>query len=286
MRFFVTAGLLAMAHSVLLASTAIVLRPVANMHSAPNEDSDVVSQAIYGSNIEIVEEKNNWAKIRTPDDYTGWMYKAFLLRSSRKYAVGHAVEAASLFLNIYSEPSVTKHKPLITVPFETRLEPIGESDSTSDRWMQVRLPDDHAAWLQRGDVVADPQPMSIPRMIELSKKFIGLPYLWGGTSSFGFDCSGFTQMLCRRRGILMPRDADVQAAWSGVREVDPKAMKPGDLLFFGPSEKKITHTGLYIGNGEFINATTHEKPIVQIDKLADPHWTKLLVGVRRLKESK
>jgi cell wall-associated NlpC family hydrolase len=88
-------------------------------------------------------------------------------------------------------------------------------------------------------------------------------------------------MLCRRRGIVIPRDANVQATWPGAETVSREQLEPGDLLFFG--ESKITHTGMYIGNGRFINATTHERPVVQISDLADPYWTKRFLTARRIK---
>jgi cell wall-associated NlpC family hydrolase len=160
---------------------------------------------------------------------------------------------------------------------------IGAPDKNGTRWMQVRLPDDRSAYLQAGDVSTDNPKLNIRQMIELSHKFIGLPYLWGGVSTFGFDCSGFTQMLLRQRGILMPRDAGPQAAWSGVVPVPRSNLRPGDLLFFGDSATKITHTGLYIGNGEFINATAHGRPIVQIERLSDPYRAHALVAARRPK---
>ena len=90
-------------------------------------------------------------------------------------------------------------------------------------------------------------------------------------------------MLVRQRGIVMPRDADVQAAWKGVLPVERNRLRAGDLLFFGASAEKITHTGMYIGHGKFIHDTTHDHPGVQISRLADPHWAKLLVACRRLK---
>ena len=80
-----------------------------------------------------------------------------------------------------------------------------------------------------------------------------------------------------------PRDADVQAAWQGVVAVKREDLQPGDLLFFGGAADRITHTGMYIGEGKFINATTWIRPVVQICNLGDPHWTRLLVACRRLK---
>jgi hypothetical protein len=267
---------------LLAAPEAVVLQPVANMYSGPSDSADVVSQAIYGTNVAALEEKDGWVKVRTPDDYTGWMAAPNLRRGGVPYAVsGTVAQVEGLFANLSREPDVTKHQPLLTVPYETRLELLSET-AVKERWLQARLVDGRTAWVQRGDV-NDPKPASIPELVEFSRRFLGLPYLWGGTSTFGYDCSGFTQMLCRRRGVTIPRDAAPQARWTGVDAVERAELQPGDLLYFGSSEKKISHTGMYIGNGEFIHATTHERPVVQISRLADEHWTKLFVGARRLK---
>src|SRR5262249_44755021 len=163
------------------------------------------------------------------------------------------------------EASVTKHAAVITVPFETKFEVIAEP--AEQKWIQVRLPDDRQGWVQLGDIAIEPGRLGIPEMIAFSRRFLGLPYTWGGTSRFGYDCSGFAQMLCRRRGVNIPRDAQPQAEWSGMARVERQDLQPGDLLYFGSSEKKITHTGIYMGDGKFINATTHETPMVRIDNL-------------------
>jgi gamma-D-glutamyl-L-lysine dipeptidyl-peptidase len=260
---------------------AVVLRPVLNLYSQPTEDADVVSQAIYGSNVGILEQKDGWARIRTFDDYTGWAPLAGLHAGGPYASKGRVAEVQSLFAHIYREASVTKHAPLVTVPFETKLETIAEPEG--QKWIQVRLPDDRSGWAQLGDIVFDPKPIDISAMLALSRKFVGLPYTWGGTSSFGYDCSGFAQMLERRRGVMMPRDAQPQAQWSGVVAVTRQELQPGDLLYFGSSEKRITHTGVYLGGGQFINATTYETPMVRIDNLDEPHWTRLLVAMRRVK---
>jgi hypothetical protein len=262
---------------------AVVLRPVANLYSRASEDADVVSQAIYGANVNVLEEKDGWAHIRTGDDYTGWAPLTSLL-PGKPYAVsGRVAEVQSLFAHIYRDASVTRHAPLLTVPFETKLEVVAEP-ADQPRWLQVRLPDDRSGWLQAGDVAFDVKPLDVAGMLALSRKFLGLPYTWGGTSSFGYDCSGFAQMLCRRRGINLPRDAQPQADWSGARPVERADLAPGDLLYFGNSAKHITHTGVYMGDGKFIDATTHETPMVRIDDLNDPHWSQLLVAMRRLKQ--
>ncbi|HEY1678671.1 MAG TPA: C40 family peptidase [Candidatus Sulfotelmatobacter sp.] len=284
----------------------VVVVPVANMYSGPSDKTDVVSQAIYGSNVLLLVARGEWSRIQTSDRYKGWVpsrHVRTILTGNGYATAGATVQVESLFANIYSEPDVTRHKPVITVPFETKLE-IAENPAAAppksaaappaakkspakkmdtEGWLHVRLPGQTLAWIQASDVVADPKPLTIAESIELGKKFIGLPYLWGGRSSFGFDCSGFTQMLVRARGVNMPRDADQQAAWTGVVPVERKDLQAGDLLFFGSSAKKITHTAMYIGDGQFIQASTNGHPVVQISRLDDDPWSRLLVACRRVK---
>ncbi|MFL6304405.1 MAG: NlpC/P60 family protein [Candidatus Sulfotelmatobacter sp.] len=290
---FLSALLVALLATAAWAKTGVyvVVVPVANMYSGPSDKTDVVSQAIYGSDVSLVVARGEWSRIQTSDYYKGWVpsRQIRILLTGNGYAKSvPAVQVESLFANIYVEPDITKHKPVVTVPFETRLELVSDSKAKDGKpapegWLQVHLPDLRNAWVQVGDVTSDPKPLSIPESIELAKRFLGIPYLWGGRSSFGFDCSGFTQMLLRARGINMPRDADQQASWNGVTAVERKHLQPGDLLFFGSSPKQITHTGMYIGEGQFIHDTTNGHPVVQISRLDDEPWTKLLVACRRAK---
>jgi cell wall-associated NlpC family hydrolase len=275
-------GIAVMALFAAALPNAVVVEPVANMYSKPSLDADVVSQAIYGANVHPVEGTQGWMRIRTPDDYAGWVPLASVRPGPPYAAAGRVAEVRSLFAHIYREPDVTKRAPLVTVPFETRLELAAES-TEEPRWVSVRLPDGGSAWVQSGDLGFDVRPLTVPELLEFSRRFLGLPYTWGGTSSFGYDCSGFMQMLARQRGVHMPRDAQPQADWSGLRPVERKNLQPGDLLYFGSSPKHITHTGMYLGKGKFIDATTYQTPMVRIDSLADPHWTALLVAIRRIR---
>ena len=262
-----------------------VIHPVINMYSSATLDADVVSQAIYATTVNVLEEKESWTRIRTPDDYTGWVESAALvtLASPTPYASGrNVVRVRSLFAHLYRETSVTKHAPILTVPFETRLE-LDVTAQDAEGWFAVRLPDGRTAFVQNGDVAAPGPPLSVDQTIALARRFLGVPYTWGGTSSYGYDCSGFVQMLMRQRGYSMPRDAGPQARWSGLAPVEKTELKAGDLLYFGSSEERITHTGMYIGDGQFINATTYDTPMVRIDNLNEPRWTRLLVATRRVR---
>src|SRR5258707_9820431 len=167
-----------MLSSTVLAANVVVLRPAANLHSAPNADAEVVSQAIYGANLEVLEDKNNWSRVRSPDEYTGWIHKAWVLRSDQPYAAsGRIAKVTSLFASLYREASVTKHPPITTIPFETKLEVIGDAVAGEEKWLQIQLPDKKAAWMLSGDATLNPEKLSVREMVELSRQFLGLPYL-------------------------------------------------------------------------------------------------------------
>ena len=196
---------------------------------------------------------------------------------------GKIASVESLFAHIFREPSGTKHPPLLTVPFESRLESITEEANDDGRWLSVRLPDDRHGWIRRGDITFDVQAVTIPEVIRLAKRFLGLPYTWGGTTSYGYDCSGYTQMLCRRAGVNLPRDAAPQFHWQGMKPVERTDILPGDLIFFGRNKEKPSHVGMYIGDGEFIHTSAWEHPVLQVSRLSEEHWTRLYIGARRWK---
>ena len=104
---------------------------------------------------------------------------------------------------------------------------------------------------------------------------------------FGQFAQGYVESKGHASGDDLERLVEIaqpQADWDGVAPVDSQQdLQPGDLLYFGSGPNKITHTGIYMGEGRFINATTHEKPMIRIDSLSDPYWSKILVAMRRVK---
>jgi cell wall-associated NlpC family hydrolase len=97
----------------------------------------------------------------------------------------------------------------------------------------------------------------------------------------GVDCSGFVSLVYRVHGRVLPRDADLQFDDPESSPVEKDRLAAGDLVFFGKTT--ITHVGMYMGDGRFIDATTHETPVVREDRLDDPHWVELYKGARRPK---
>jgi cell wall-associated NlpC family hydrolase len=266
---------------------AVVLRTVENMYSGPKADDDVVSQATLGQIVRVLERGDGFLKIETPDGYQGWIPAAALVEypdaSTPRYASrGALAEVTSLVANLYRETSVTSARPKTQATLGTQLELL--PDAAEEGWRVVRLPDGESAYIQQGDIrltdAAVKRPRgSGPELVATARRFLGLPYLWGGMTPLGVDCSGFVSRVYLVHGVVLPRDADLQFEDKEARVIEKKALKPGDLLFFG--KKKVTHVGMYIGGGRFIHATTHKTPVVQESALSEPYWTGLFLGARR-----
>lgn len=261
--------------------SALVNVPVINMYSSANSKVDVVSQAVYNTQVAILQNKNGFSLIKTPDDYQGWVDKRALAFGTQNPNAMLA-KTRNLFCNVYQDTNPLAHEPLFTVPFATEFQIL---DASNKDWVKVLLADNHVGYIQRGDVIFNPKPLTMQEMLEISKKFIGLPYYWGGTSSFGFDCSGYVQMLFNQMGVDYPRDTVIQIYWPGFTEVAKQNLRPGDVLFFG-WDKKVSHTGIYLGDNKFINATAYQNPIIQISDIRDPHWKSIFIVARRFDPTK
>ncbi|HET8946575.1 MAG TPA: C40 family peptidase [Candidatus Polarisedimenticolia bacterium] len=294
----------------------VVLPPVVNMHAAPRPTSPVVSQAILGTSVLVIRRSRGWALVVTPDRYRGWMRTPALRRDRRHMQV---VEVRSLLANVYAGQDVTTRAPIAVLPMLARVEisgapaPTLRAGGTSPRrasrvagaaheerggvvgtsdWQRIHLPDGRTGWAQTADLhppvgksgrrVLSRTTGRAAEIVATALRFVGLPYLWGGITTFGLDCSGLVQLAHRAVGVVLPRDADLQWADRRLSPVTPRGIRPGDLVFFGPRRGTITHVGIAIGRRAFVNATTRRRPEVRIDRLDDPYWKKLFRGARRL----
>ena len=265
---------------------AVVVRPVENMYSAPSADVDVVSQATLGQVVAVVETRGVFRRIETPDRYRGWIRSSVLLAyvspvAPRYAAKGTVAEVVNLMANVYREKSITSARPRTEAPLGTRLEILGEPQ---EGWHRVRLPDGTFGFIQDGDVRLVDAAARTPRgteadILATARRFLGVPYLWGGMTVRGLDCSGYVSLVYRVNGIELRRDADLQFDQPDLQEVERADLRPGDLVFFG--KQKATHVGLYSGDGKFLSATPHNTPVVQEDPLDEPHWSAIYLGARR-----
>lgn len=279
---------------------AVVLPPVVNMFEKPDASSSVVSQATLGTTVAILEAARGFDLAETPDRYRGWI-RSVALRPLPGHGTsyprpGRAFRVRNFVCQVYAEKDVTSASPISVAPL---LSPV-EVSRDAGEWKRVRLPDGRTGWVQSGDLEpagaavppgpGDPAPAGTsPAALDgeglaaTALRFLGLPYLWGGTTPFGLDCSGLVQLVCRLHGRLLPRDADQQFAGAHQGPVDRAGLRAGDLVFFGPDEESITHVGIALGRDAFVSATTYRSPIVRVDRLDDPYWSGLYRGARRLR---
>ena len=271
------------------ARQAVILGTAVNMYSAPNPDKDVVSQALLGQIVSVLETRDGFARVETPDHYTGWIAAGGLFeyldaKAPRYAARGTVAEVTSLMANLYRDADVTSARPKSQAPLGVQLEVVKPAEDPQKRWVTVRLPSGENAFVQSGDVRLAEAGGTRARgseadLVATARRFTGVPYLWGGMSVHGVDCSGLTSRVYAVNGVDLRRDADLQFDDPRAQPVERAALRPGDLLFFG--QKKITHVGMYVGEGRFINATTHTRPDVHEESLDDPYWVAIYRGARR-----
>jgi hypothetical protein len=220
-----------------------------------------------------MEKKNHFCLIQTSDGYQGWVDTKGLTHIFRPEDSCKKVKLLHNANPVYPFPQV-KNKPLSIFPFEVDLKVLMEPTEEEGRWIQIELFGGKVGWIQRGHVRFDNSPLSLSEMLQLSRQFLGLPYIWGGISSFGFDCSGFIQMLWRQRGIILPRDAGQQFNHAACHLIEWESLQPGDLIFYGSCAQDIRHVGLYLGDQTLIHATVKTIPMVQESYLDEPSLRK------------
>ncbi|MDW8280434.1 MAG: C40 family peptidase [Myxococcales bacterium] len=277
--------------ALLQAGRAVVASAVADLHLQPAQDAPLADQALLGHTLTLVSPQpaqGPFVQVETVERYRGYVLAAALVPlppGAPPYGEsGPVVVVRSRLAQLYAEPDVTRRPPLLAAPLGVRLALLAEIDR---RWLVVRLPDGRRGHIQRGDVeLGEPPRLSAACVLDHALRYEGTPYLWGGRSTLGIDCSGLTANAYRACGSPIPRDAHLQHAFAGLRPVPVAEAQPGDLLFFGDGAPtsgtpKVTHVGLYLGQGEFIHATTQDRPTVHQSRLDEPTWQRLLVGVRR-----
>lgn len=151
---------------------------------------------------------------------------------------------------------------------------------TSGDWVSVSLPDGRQAWVDRSELILmSPRPQPPTEVVQVAKRFLGVPYKWAGTDPNGYDCSGFVQHVFALSGHVLPRMADVQ--YENLEKVERSELTEGDLVFFNTDGTGVSHVGLYMGNGSFIHASS-SRGVVE-SRLDQDYYARRYVGGGRLK---
>jgi hypothetical protein len=247
------------------------------MFAAPDPLTEQVSQALLGMRVLETGGRDEWRLIRTPDGYQGWVATVGLAHFPDSWH-GPYIEITDLWANLRAKAD-SKLTPVTQAIIGARLPLL----SRDEKWVEVLLPDGRRVWTEAirvVDVGESPLRSRAPRAIcATARRFLSAPYLWGGNSPLGIDCSGFVQLVMRLHGIELLRDANQQAT-QGQPSPEPNT---ADLVFFGPVEQpqRITHVGMMLDRARFIHASGSR--YVRIDRLTDePYVHQLRFGRRYL----
>jgi gamma-D-glutamyl-L-lysine dipeptidyl-peptidase len=237
----------------------------------------VQSQILFGETVLIIQEVGKWAEVLLPNQpttkhkegYPGWIPLCQLQELSPPNT--NTVRISSTVAPLFTE----KHQKWLTLSFGTELAVVEDEEYV----IHVDTPLGTGI-VKRTDIEEGPRERTGEALLKSARQFIGLPYLWGGMSGFGFDCSGFVYAIHRASGILIPRDASNQVLTGEIIDASRPAI--GDLLYFGHDNGKgaIHHVAMYAGNGEMIHAPKTGKTVEQIP-LAGTIYEKELCAVRR-----
>ena len=277
------------AASPALQTTAVAIAPVQDLFTRPDETSSVDDQVILGERVEILEDTAGFARVRTAAGEVAWIPERALRRGDPPTAAKVA-RVMSNFAHVYATPSFTKQKPLLNAPVGATMFFLEGEEKDGFEWVRVALPDGRIGFIARPNVALvlfeENAPLRSPsEWLAFGKRFLGAPYTWGGTTSFGFDCSGFVQRIFHEHGVLLKRNSYEQAFQDPqLIPVSFEALRPGDLLFFG-TEDKIDHEAMWLGDGMVLQSTRHGVPGVQVTPFDSPFLKPVFRYARRLKIS-
>jgi len=259
----------------------VVKVPILDMRAKPRKGSERVSQARLGDNLAFERKSGNYLQVRSDDGYEGWVSASGVTsgRSVRYAGTGKVMVVEALFEPISSE---TPDLQIVqTVPMGSVLRAVG----TKGEWRKVAMPDGKTGFARKGEIrnARNPFPKEgVEEVIQRALSLIGTPYLWGGTTPWGLDCSGLAQLVYRMGGYQLLRDADMQFEGNG-RTVSREDRERGDLLFFrGRESPKISHVAMCLDKNLMIHASGSRGVVVEPTGTLDG----LLVGVKRIARSR
>jgi hypothetical protein len=223
------------------------------MRREPRDQSEMVNQVLFGESFDILQEQEKWSEIKLHhDDYSGWVDRKqiHVLGEHEDLKADHPKKIAitSDLIELITDETHQEYFPILLGSYLPDIDDEGNVTIGSTKF-KFKGNYNHGV-RKRLDMVGQ------------SYQFLNAPYLWGGRSPFGIDCSGFTQLVYRLAGINIPRDAwqqaEVGSALSFIEESEP-----GDLAFFDNAEGKITHVGIILKENYIIHASGK----VRLDRL-------------------
>jgi len=273
-----------------IAKHGVINLSVANMRGKESFTSGMISQALLGMPVTIIEKGQRWYHIQTPDGYQGWVHPTAITPMTdsayEKWQYSPKLMVVSLYATVHSKEDYTSI-PISDVVAGDELILV----KSSATHYTVKYPDGKIGYLSKEHAMPEIEWLTkikqngnnIARTAFIMN---GIPYLWAGTSTKGMDCSGFTQLCYRLNNVLIPRDAYQQAAIGESRikiAPDCSNLQIGDLIFFGrratsTQKEHVSHVGIFLWDQQYI----HCQGYVHISSLnpQDPYFDE--VNLKRL----
>lgn len=245
---------------------AVVNNSVANIRSRPAHPSQMATQALLGMPLQVLKKEGGWYMVKTPEDYISWVDGGGIEQMNESEYEDWKSAPKIIYTDTYgfsySDPDESSEKVTDLVAGSLlRLE------SRNALFYEVSYPDGRRGFVSTEEAApfrewSQELNVSQATLIETSKSMLGAPYLWGGTSTKGMDCSGFTKTIYLMNGMIIPRDASQQIK-AGVLVDDQRnfeKLQEGDLLFFGrpatdTEPRSVVHVGMWIGDHQFIHSS-------------------------------
>lgn len=253
-----------------------------NLRKEPSTSSSILGKVVEGDNLisEGLTEDGEWYKVKF-GDIEGYIYKDYITEDINKIVGEGKINSG---VNFRKEPS-TEAEVIATIPADSDITILG----TEGEWYKI-LYNDQEGWIvarcvDRVTSTSRSGTNSVAKkVVELAKQQLGKKYVWGGNGPSTFDCSGLTKYVYGKVGVTLERVSYNQAT-QGIK-VDKSKLQIGDLVFFSginasSSSAKVSHVGIYIGNGEFLHAANSSRGVV-IDDLNSDYYKKHYVTARRV----
>jgi cell wall-associated NlpC family hydrolase len=261
-------------------SSFVVATSVADVYRDADARSERVTQALLHMPVYVELSQDGWSRVKLID-YMGWMRESDLALPAQKgfCKVGEQCGTPLPLIAVVTAPRASLYEAAdeeneVGVIYASTQLPL--LDLTHSTRVQVVLPGEDTAWLERSALEVRQQKEPYPRqsveaITAFARQFLDVPYLWGGTSQAGIDCSGFVQLCYRVGGYFLPRDADQQDGFL-FHAIERAQMQMGDLVFFG--SKEITHVALALNDHEFIHAEgqNYHRVVINSFRSTDEHY--------------
>jgi hypothetical protein len=247
---------------------AVARNSVINIRSNPKHSAELGTQGLLGMSLKVLDKKGDFYRIQTPDNYISWVDKGGITRMNLT-EIDIWNQAKKIIFIQNSGYTYADKNAALNIVSDITLGGVLKYISEDNKFYHVEYPDKRTGFIRKEEAAIYDywlqKLVTTQENIEsVSKTMEGFPYLWGGTSSKGMDCSGFTKMVYLMNGFIIPRDASQQI--NAGKTVDSnlafEGLEKGDLLFFGrkaisDKNQRVTHVGIWLGNNkmEFIHAS-------------------------------